>query len=54
MASAIAKVYARRIKRGEIAIEDVPESIREQVAEMLQAQRHAPYSVVVSAEIERG
>jgi hypothetical protein len=31
MASAIAQVYARRIKRGEITIEDVPEKIRDEV-----------------------
>lgn len=31
MANAIAKAYARRIKRGEITIEDVPESIRAEV-----------------------
>jgi hypothetical protein len=31
MASAIAQVYARRIKRGEITIEGVPEKIRDEV-----------------------
>lgn len=35
MTSAIAKAYARRIKRGEIALEDVPERIRGQVAELI-------------------
>ena len=35
MASAIAKAYARRIKRGEITIEDVPESIRAEVESLL-------------------
>ena len=35
MASAIAKAYARRIKRGEITLEDVPEGIREQVEGLL-------------------
>lgn len=31
MASAIAKAYARRIKRGEITIDEVPESVRDAV-----------------------
>lgn len=35
MVSAIAKAYARRVKRGEITIEDVPEGIRAQVAELV-------------------
>ena len=35
MASAIAKIYARRIKRGDITIEDVPEKIREEVRALL-------------------
>lgn len=32
----MAKVYARRIKRGEITIEDVPERIRELVASIVE------------------
>lgn len=35
MASAIAKIYARRIKRGDITIDDVPEKIREEVRALL-------------------
>lgn len=35
MANAIAKAYARRILRGEITIEDVPERIREDVKTLL-------------------
>lgn len=35
MASAIAKVYARRIKRGDITIEDVPSSIRAEVEALI-------------------
>jgi hypothetical protein len=35
MASAIAQVYARRIKRGEITIENVPERLREEVRSIL-------------------
>ena len=31
----MAKVYARRIKRGEIALEDVPERIRALVASIV-------------------
>ena len=34
---AIAKAYYRRIKRGEITIEDVPKQIRDQVQELLDA-----------------
>jgi hypothetical protein len=33
--SAIAKIYAKRVKAGEIAIEDVPERIRGEVEEIL-------------------
>lgn len=33
--NAIAKAYARRIKRGEITLEDVPESIRDVVESLL-------------------
>lgn len=36
MTSAIARAYARRIRRGEIAIEDVPERIRTEVMEELE------------------
>ncbi len=32
----MAKVYARRIKRGEITLEDVPERIRELVASIVE------------------
>ena len=32
---AIVKAYARRIKRGAITIDDVPEPIREQVADLI-------------------
>lgn len=32
---AIAKAYARRIKRGEITIDDVPEAIREEVRKLI-------------------
>lgn len=35
MANAIAKAYARRIKRGEITIEDVPSAIREEVRSLI-------------------
>lgn len=35
MASPIAKAYARRIKRGTITINDVPENIREEVETLL-------------------
>lgn len=35
MASPIAKAYARRIKRGTITIEDVPENIRFEVETLL-------------------
>lgn len=31
----MAKVYARRIQRGEIALQDVPERIRELVASII-------------------
>lgn len=34
----IANAYARRIKRGTITIEDVPESIREAVEKILEEQ----------------
>lgn len=34
--NAIAKAYARRIKRGEIAIDDVPEAIREEVRKLIE------------------
>jgi len=34
--SAIVKAYARRIIRGEITLEDVPERIRDQVAAALE------------------
>lgn len=33
--SAIAKVYARRVRRGEITIEQVPKKIRAEVEEIL-------------------
>lgn len=36
MASAIAKAYARRIKRGEITIDDVPATIREEVRNLIE------------------
>lgn len=32
---AIAKAYARRIKRGEITIDNVPEAIREEVRKLI-------------------
>ena len=32
---AIAKAYTRRIKRGEITIDDVPEAIREEVRKLI-------------------
>lgn len=35
MVSPIAKAYARRIKRGTITIEDVPDNIREEVLTLL-------------------
>ena len=35
MSSAIAKAYVRRILRGEITIDDVPERIRESVEQLL-------------------
>lgn len=36
---AIAKAYARRIKRGEIAIYDVPEAIRDEVRKIIDNER---------------
>jgi hypothetical protein len=33
--SAIAKVYARRVQRGEITIDNVPEKLRAEVREIL-------------------
>ena len=36
---AIAKAYARRIKRGEIAIYDVPEAIRDEVRKLIDNER---------------
>ena len=36
-ANAIAQAYARRIKRGDITIEDVPKQIRKSVEELLKA-----------------
>lgn len=33
----MAKVYARRINRGEIGLSDVPQRIRELVAELIEA-----------------
>lgn len=33
--NAIAKAYARRINRGEITIDDVPEAIRAEVEKLL-------------------
>lgn len=37
MTSYIARAYARRIDRGEITLDDIPESIREKVAEEIAA-----------------
>lgn len=39
MADPIAAAYARRIKRGAITIEDVPESKREAVEAILEAEK---------------
>ena len=36
--SAIAKIYARRIERGEISFDQIPLSIKEQVKEELMKQ----------------
>lgn len=36
--SAIAKVYARRVSRGEITLEQVPEKIRAEVEQLVTAQ----------------
>lgn len=35
MANPIAEAYARRIKRGTITIEDVPETIRKEVEKLI-------------------
>lgn len=37
MADPIAAAYARRVKRGEITVEDVPEPKREAVREILES-----------------
>ena len=39
VSKAIAKAYARRIKRGEIAIYDVPEAIRDEVRKLIDNER---------------
>lgn len=36
--SAIAKAYARRIKRGEITIDNVPEAMREEVRQIVDSE----------------
>lgn len=36
---AIAKAYVRRIRRGSITIDDVPESIRARVEELLSSEK---------------
>jgi len=37
--SAVINAYVRRIKRGAISIEDVPEQIREQVKEVIKQSK---------------
>jgi hypothetical protein len=38
MSSAIARIYVRRIERGDITLEDVPEKIRAEVEALLTEQ----------------